>query len=117
MKQKLPASSNPICPIVDGPALIQAIGKPEHARTLQDLGNVFVKNIFAKLHYGYSRVDVLFDRYQKTSITDGTHANRVGSSQPIRWKIDSGTVKLPQSWSKFMNHTSNKFELASFISN
>ena len=99
------------------PVLIQAIGKPEHARTFQDLGNVFVKNILAKFKYGYSSVDVLFDRYQKTSIKNGTQANRVGSSQPIRWKIDSGTVKLPHSWSKFMSHTSNKFELAVFISN
>lgn len=117
VKQKLPASSSPTCLLVDGPALIQAIGKPEHARTFQDLGNVFVKNILAKFKSGYPRVDVLFDRYQETSIKDGARANRVGSSQPIRRKIDSGTVKLPHSWSKFMSHTSNKSELAAFISN
>jgi hypothetical protein len=62
---------------------------------ISGLGNVFVKNILARLKSGYSRVDVLFDRYQETSIKDGTRANRVGSSQPIKRKIDSGTVKLP----------------------
>ena len=77
MKQKFPASSSPTCLLVDGPALILAFGKPEHAITFQDLGNVFVKNILAEFKSGYSRVDVIFDRYQETSIKDGARANRV----------------------------------------
>ena len=117
VKQKLPVSCSPTCLLVDGPALIQAIGKPEHARTFQDPDNVFVKNILAKFKSRFSRVDVLFDRYQKASIKDETRENRTGSSQTIRRKVDSGTVKLPHSWSQFMSHTSNRFELASFISN
>ena len=56
VKQKLPVSSSPTYLLVDGLALIQAIGKPEHARTFQDLGKVFVKNIFVKFKSGLSRV-------------------------------------------------------------
>ena len=71
VKEKIPSSSSPTSLLVDGPALIQAIGKPEHAKTLQDIANVFVNNIVAKFKSGYSSVDVLFDRYMKTSIKDG----------------------------------------------
>lgn len=117
MKQKLPITSSPNCLLVDGPALIQAIGKSEHARTFHDLGNAFVKNILANFMSEYSRVDVLFDRYQETSIKDRTRANRAGTSQTIRRKIDLGTVKFPHSCSQFMSHTSNKSVLAFFISN
>ena len=37
VKEKIPSSSSPTCLLVDGPALIQTIGKPEHAKTFQDL--------------------------------------------------------------------------------
>ena len=53
----------------------------------------------------------------KTSIKDGARVNRVWNSQPIRWKIDSGSVKSPHCRSKFMSNTLNKSELQTFLSN
>ena len=70
VKEQIPSSSSPTCILVDGPALIQAVGKPEYAKTFQDLAYAFVNNIVAKFKSGYSRVDVLFDRNIKTSIKD-----------------------------------------------
>jgi len=87
----LPYSDAPTCLLIDGPAVIQAI-------------------------VGYSRVDVLFDRYFETSIKDGTRSNRAGVMRPIRRVIDSRCVKLPQNWKQFISHSRNKAELASFLS-
>lgn len=115
--KKLPKSTSPACLLVDGPALIQAIGKPDEATTFGDLADKFVDNILGKFRSGYTRVDVLFDRYNETSIKDGTRENRSGNAQGIRRRIDSRSVKLPQNWSRFISLPANKSELAAFLSN
>lgn len=48
--------------IIDGFALVAAIGKPEKAKTFGDFSDVFVS---ATLNKGaaYKRVDIVFDRY------------------------------------------------------
>lgn len=118
VETELPKSDSSSCLLIDGHAMIQALGKPEGARTFGDLANIFFKNIRRRFEAGFQRVDVVFDRYFDSSIKDGTRSNRVGATaRPIRRIIDSRDVKLPQNWVKFIGHSSNKAELASFLSN
>lgn len=114
--QILPNFEGRTCLLVDGPALIQAIGKPDNVVTFGDLAQIFIQNILSKFRSGYTRIDVLFDRYLDTSIKDGTRNTRRGSCQTIKRRIDSVTVKVPQSWKKFIGDPLNKSELASFFS-
>lgn len=116
VKRELPTSDRSTCVLIDGPAVVKALGKPKDASTFQDLGDAFVKVIHSNFKPGVSRVDVLFDRYFDTSIKDGTRFNRVGKFQPVRRMVDSGHVKLPHNWDNFINHKSNKSDLAAFLS-
>jgi len=82
-----------------------------------DLADVFSAIVKGKFGKGYSRVDVLFDRYLETSIKDGMHSDWAGLMRPIRRVIGSRHVKLPQSSKQFISHATNKAELALFLSN
>ena len=46
VKNQLPATHLKSCVIIDGQALIQAIGKPANARNFGQLADVFVKSVF-----------------------------------------------------------------------
>ena len=76
--------------IIDGQALVIAIGKPKTASTFGDFADVFIETV---LQSGtpFERIDVLFDRYYDTSIKSGTRKRR-------------------------MKHTDNKSDLARFLS-
>ena len=54
-----------------GQALICAIGKPQQAATFGDLADVFIKSLH-QAGRGFKRTDVLFDRYNQTSIKTET---------------------------------------------
>ena len=69
-------SQSPTCLLIDALALIQAIGKPEKTNSFGDLADVFLAIVTGKFGKGYSRVDVLFDRYLQTSIKDGSRSDR-----------------------------------------
>ena len=58
IETNLPKSSSPTCLLIDAPALIQAISKPEKANTFGDLADVFSDIVKGKFGKGYSRVDV-----------------------------------------------------------
>ena len=102
IKDTLPSSEMNTCLLIDGSAFIQAIGKPENAKTFGDLADTFTRNVFNRLCSEYSRVDVLFDRYLETSIKAGARTNRTGNVRPIRRVINSRNVKLPPSWKQFI---------------
>lgn len=55
------------CLLIDGQALVQAIGKPAEATTFGDLADVYVKSVLKKGD-SFGRVDILFDRYRDLSI-------------------------------------------------
>jgi hypothetical protein len=116
IQNKLPTNKTKTCLLVDAPALIQAIGKPDNAKTFGDLGDAFSSNIFSRFGSVYSRVDVIFDRYLEDSIKAGTRTQRTGKIRPVRRVIDSKDVKLPQNWKQFITLPANKSELASFLS-
>ena len=48
--------------IIDGFALVAAIGRPANAKTFGDLSDSFVGAVFAKAGASFERIDVLFDR-------------------------------------------------------
>ncbi|KAL8600360.1 hypothetical protein ACOMHN_013575 [Nucella lapillus] len=80
--------------IIDGQALVNAIGKPQTAVTFGDLADVFVE---AVLWSGadFQRIDVLFDRYYELSIKGGTRNRRKEGAVAIRRMIESKDVPLP----------------------
>ncbi|KAL8621306.1 hypothetical protein ACOMHN_008131 [Nucella lapillus] len=101
--------------IIDGQALVNAIGKPHTAVTFGDLADVFIK---AVLWSGadFQRIDVLFDRYYELSIKGGTRNRRKQGAVAIRRMIESKDVHLPAKWDNFLAHQENKADLARFIS-
>ena len=53
----------PSCLIIDGQALVMALGKPPDIRTFGDYANIFVSTVF-NMGANYQRIDVVVDRYQ-----------------------------------------------------
>ena len=69
MSDKADLGDNPT--LVDGQALIYAIGKPQQAATFRDLADVFNKSLH-QAGRGFKCIDVVFDRYKQTSIKTET---------------------------------------------
>jgi hypothetical protein len=113
---KLPDSNKRSCLVIDGQALIQAIGKPTGTKTFGELADVFCDNIVGRFGVTYKRIDVLFDRYQDYSTKNATRVKRVGKMRPIRKVVDSRDVPLPHIWKNFIQLPSNKADLANFLS-
>ena len=80
----LPATELKTCTIINGQALVQAIGKPAGAVTFGDLSDTFTNAVFSHFHDDCSRVDVAFDRYEKDSIKSCTRAKCAGQNRLIR---------------------------------
>ena len=87
--------------VVDGQALVMALGRPSKCDTFEELVDKFVK---AVLHSekDLNRMDVTFDRYRGTSIKCATRKKRSRDHTPIRRVIEVGSVPLPKSWSNFL---------------
>ncbi|KAG1652112.1 WD repeat-containing protein WRAP73 [Nymphon striatum] len=116
--KSLPKSEAKTCLLIDGAALIQAIGKPAKAQTFEDLSVEFCNSVLKRFGPVYSRVDLLFDRYQDLSIKSGTRSKRsvAGKVKPIRRVISSKDVKLPSNFKSFLSLSENKADLAAFLS-
>ncbi|MGH0123935.1 UNVERIFIED_CONTAM: hypothetical protein FKN15_015461 [Acipenser sinensis] len=76
--------------IIDGQALVIAIGKPQRATTFGDFADVFV---VAVLQGGvlFRRIDVVFDRYYEASLKGGTgkrHESQATSIVVAAWDTD-----------------------------
>ena len=112
----LPKSITKTCLIIDAQGQIQAMGKPEKAVTFGDLSDKFCSSIKKRFGSDYSRVDVIFDRYQDMSIKSGTREKRVGKARAIRRVISSRDVQLPSNFRSFLSLSANKADLASFLS-
>ncbi|KAG1654512.1 hypothetical protein GQR58_024970 [Nymphon striatum] len=116
--KSLPKSEAKTCLLIDGAALIQAIGKPAKAQTFEDLSVEFCNSVLKRFGPVYSRVDLLFGRYQDLSIKSGTRSKRseAGKVKPIRRVISSKDVKLPSNFKSFLSLSENKADLAAFLS-
>lgn len=114
----LPSSDLSTCAIIDGQALVQAVGKPNEA-TFGDLSDAFTSAAFSNLRKipQCTRVDIAFHRYMKGSIKSGTRTKRaVAKSKPICRIIDDPSVPLPDNWKSFINMPENKSNLTDFLS-
>ena len=82
--------------LIDGLALVSAIGRPSGPQTFGDFAESFQA---AVLQAGsrYQQIHVIFDRYQEDSIKSRTRERRTKSSRPIRRVIEDGSVPLPHS--------------------
>ena len=101
--------------VIDGQALVIAIGKPHAAKTFGDLSDIFVESVLQSGTH-FPRIDVLFDRYYEHSIKSGTRKRRGKGLMPIRRPIESRDVPLPAKWENFIAHEENKADLANFLS-
>ena len=99
------------CLIIDGQAVVVAIGKPAGAHTFGDLADVFVEHVLVSGKC-FKRIDMTFDRYIDNSTKSGTRKNRSRKARPIRKIVDDRTVPLPQNWNDFLAVPSNKLDLA-----
>ena len=100
--------------IIDGQALVMALGKPKGLNTFGDLADVFSRTVLS-MGATFDRIDVTFDRYQKHSIKDNTRSKRIQGCHPVRKPVSDGSVPLPNSWSSFMALAQNK-DLAEVLS-
>ena len=103
------------CLVIDGQALVMALGKLHGATTFGQYANVFIKSVF-DMGISFDRIDVTFDRYQKDSIKSGTRMKRTHGNRPIRRVIESRSTPLPDKWSNFVSLGENKANLAEFLS-
>ena len=63
------------CLIIDGQALMVALGKPENAQTFGDLAETYVSTVM-KSGANYQRIDTVFDRYREETIKGTTRTRR-----------------------------------------
>ena len=102
------------CLVIDGQALVLALGRPAGLVTFQELGDAFV-NIVLKLGRPFERIDVTFDHYREHSIKGGTRKCRAKNTRPIRKLVSDGSLPLPNSWPDFLALDENKEDLANFL--
>ena len=87
---EVPEVDKKTCVIIDGHALIQALGKPVGCQTFGEYADVFVKTVTRHFGQHTTRVDVVFDRYiGESSIKAVTRSKRLGKKdtnpQAHRW--------------------------------
>jgi len=115
---RVPESDIPTCAIIDGHALVQAIGKPQGCDTFGNYADVYVQAVYRHFGVSVTRVDVAFDRYlggQSIKVT--TRAKRIGKRRPIRKLVTNRDTPLPQVWDQYISNEDNKGDLAEFLSN
>jgi hypothetical protein len=103
------------CPVIDGQALVVALGRPAGAMPSGDFGQTFTTSVLQSGSL-YTRIDVVFDRYRKESIKSASRKRRTKTTRPIRRVIKGNKVPLPVSWSNFLAMPENKAELSRFMS-
>ena len=106
----------PSCLLIDGQALVMALGKPSNISTFGEYAKTYAEVVY-KMGTTFQRIDVTFDRYKPESIKAGTRTKRKKGKRPVRRQIESATVPLPSDWSNFMALEENKADLALLLSN
>ena len=98
----------------DGQALVMSIGRPQMSHTFEDFTTVFL-NVVHQYDLPFTRIDVVFDRYDRLSIKEGTRTNSK-KGKPIHREIETLDVPLPQDWQGFLSDSRNKADLTNFLS-
>ncbi|MES9880098.1 MAG: hypothetical protein ABW185_04375 [Sedimenticola sp.] len=105
----------PSCIVIDGQALVVALGKPAGVTNFGELADVFLELVI-KTGRPFNRIDVTFDQYRETSIKAGTRKKRTKHARPIRRVVEDGSVPVPANWTDFLAVPDNKADLACFLS-
>ena len=101
--------------IIDGQALVVALGKPDADVTFGDLADTYVNTVL-KAGYEYHKIDVVFDRYRDETIKGTSRTRRSKTARPIRRLVEGRDVPLPKNWSNVLSLAENKTDLAHFLS-
>ena len=99
--------------IIDGQALVVALGKLDAAVTFGDLADTCVKTVL-KAGFEYHKIDVVFDRYRDETIKGTIRTWRSKTARPIRRLVEGRDVPLPKNWSNCLSLADNKADLAHF---
>ena len=113
--EKIQLHKTSSCLIIDGQALVVALGKPDGAVMFGDLADTYVKTVL-KTGERYQSIYIVFDRYRKETIKGSTRTRRSKSTRPIRRVVESRNVPLPKNWPNFLSLADNKADLADFLS-
>ena len=70
----------PSCLLIDGQALVMALGKPPDIIMFGDYANIYANTVFKVLWSNYRRIDGVFDKYQDESIKTGTMTKHISSA-------------------------------------
>ena len=100
--------------LIDGQALVMALGKPKALTTFGDLADEFSRTVL-NMGTQLDRTDVIFDKNQEHSIKDNKRSKRIQGCHPVRKPVNYGSVPLPNSWSNFMALAQNKEDLAQLL--
>ena len=82
----LPASDTSTCTIVDGMALIQAMGKAKEIKTFGEYAENFVRAIYNNFQSPCTRVDIVFDCYKANFIKDAVRKRHAGKDLGLGMK-------------------------------
>lgn len=101
--------------ILDGMAVVQMLNS-KGSTTFGELAKKYFDVISAQLgKKGCSRIDVVFDRYDKQeSIKEAERARR-GSSSSFEVRISGPTTPLPKKWLNYISNPINKTNLKIFL--
>ena len=114
--ESFPPSQSPTCVVIDGMALVQALGKPKDSKTFGDYADRFAAIVNSNFGGTCTCVDVVFDCYKEHSIKDATRMRRAGKGRGgIRCAISNRELKLPEQWKSFLELNDNKVALTKFL--
>ena len=110
-----PANHDKTCSVIDGMAIVQALGNQAAVKTFGDLADRFYHVISSQFSHSVLRVDVVFDRYPEKSVKADTRKKRTSrKSQGALRNVQSREQKIG-SWDKFVSVERNKSSLANFL--
>jgi len=112
----LDASNLSTCTIIDGMAMVRAMGKPPGLSTFADYADEFTKRVMSTIHSNKTRVDIAFDQYLENSVKNSTRSKRSSTLRKVRTVIRSRETLLPTNWKCFIEMSENKANLARFLS-
>lgn len=112
---RLPVRTEPIAHIIDGMAVVQMV-KTGGARTFGDLAKIYFNAITKPFSTDRcDRVDVVFDRYDKSqSIKEGERLKR-GAVLGYEVKISGPNTTTPKKWQQYICNPVNKTNLQLFL--
>ena len=101
--------------IIDGMAVVQAMGKPTWVRTGKDLAKHFL-NVVEQTSTGFDEVHVIFDRYDiANSLKERTQQLRYGDQRSISYHISDDAVIEKTTLKQLLGSNTFKEKLSHYL--